>query len=152
MCSCNLPLTLCCVCPLCSYVYMYCAVNWIELIQLLLQSLLLLLPLLLLLILRWYKLSCFRILCAIYSLTSSHPAVGLCSEWPRKYWADWNSVRYGRRVAGSWECVGRVRRRNPAEAGWAEVGRGWKPNDRCVCVCVCVSVCLCVSVCVTPST
>jgi hypothetical protein len=27
MCSCNLPLTLCCVCPLYSYVYLYCAVS-----------------------------------------------------------------------------------------------------------------------------
>jgi hypothetical protein len=27
MCSCNLPLTLCCVCPLCSYVYLHCAVS-----------------------------------------------------------------------------------------------------------------------------
>jgi hypothetical protein len=25
MCSCGLPLILCCVCPLCSYVYLHCA-------------------------------------------------------------------------------------------------------------------------------
>jgi hypothetical protein len=32
MCSCHLPLTLCCVCPLCSYVYLYCAVSVIGLV------------------------------------------------------------------------------------------------------------------------
>jgi hypothetical protein len=30
--SCNLSLTLCCVCPLCSYVYLHCAVSVIGLI------------------------------------------------------------------------------------------------------------------------
>jgi hypothetical protein len=32
MCSCNLPLILCCVCPLCSYVCLYCAVSVIGLV------------------------------------------------------------------------------------------------------------------------
>jgi hypothetical protein len=32
MCSCNLPLTLCYVGPLCSYVYLYCAVSVIGLV------------------------------------------------------------------------------------------------------------------------
>jgi hypothetical protein len=30
MCSCNLPLTLCCVCPLCTSVYLHCAVSVID--------------------------------------------------------------------------------------------------------------------------
>jgi hypothetical protein len=32
MCSCNIPLTLCCVSPLCSYVYLYCVVSVIGLV------------------------------------------------------------------------------------------------------------------------
>jgi hypothetical protein len=31
-CSCNLLMTLCCVCQLCSYVYLYCAVSVIGLV------------------------------------------------------------------------------------------------------------------------